>query len=117
MLDFIPLMLSEALGQSLSLSPVKPVGPWLLSPSLKEWLLPASRHQPPGALGAELSLPPCGADFSRSALGSQNQCLREAPRACDTQTNQASPILESENLISEPGAGSPGHPYLTQGTP
>ena len=27
-LDFTPLMLPEALGQSLSLSPVKPVGPW-----------------------------------------------------------------------------------------
>lgn len=67
----------------------------------------ATRFQASDSRGAGgRAVPPTLWSFSRSALGSQNQGLREAPRACDTQTNQASPILESENLVSEPGAGA-----------
>lgn len=93
------------------------MGPWLLSPSLKEWLLPASRHQPPGALGAELSLPPCGADFSRSALGVPEPVFERSTKSMRYPDQSGLSDTGGENLISEPGAGSPGHPYLTQGTP
>lgn len=106
---FIPLMLSVALVQSLSLSQAKPVHPWRLFPLLVPpqgsgcHPLPDIRFQ--GHWGEGSPSLPTESASAGLPWGPRTSIREKHPGRGIPTPSQASQALEGENLNSEPGAG------------